>query len=373
MESKSLKIILDEIDKRIDGYNEQLKIIQADSLDRIQAEFHTKLDSLTIDDLINSTTTTKNKLIEIINFEKRDFDLSTDQGLNSLFDKIKDYIDLNNKRIEENKSNITKCLTYKNFFTGIDKEHDLFDKKDKESLDRFVGSLGLGISEQIELEIEKYIANYNLKARVIKDKDPEINNSVTSIYRDIYNYENVKEYIKEYIKKELNNKVDLNLIDNHFAIMADSLGKTKETVEYVFYMMILGQGFYRYLRGLKEEAADNLLFVHKVLQQYTFDDMKSIEAEANRIVSMEMSNIRGRYIDFEEIVVTDATTAEEFEDLKDKKKAMVAYLLKNKVKDYETNANFELKDKYKELISGLINEYHNIDLLNYKETEVKSR
>ena len=65
MESKSLKIILDEIDKRIGGLKVQVDKIRSESLDKLQKEFHTNLYYLTLDDIINSTTTTKNKLIEI--------------------------------------------------------------------------------------------------------------------------------------------------------------------------------------------------------------------------------------------------------------------------------------------------------------------
>jgi len=365
MESKSLNIILDEINKRIEGLGVQVDKIKSESLDRLQKEFHTSLDALTVDDIINSTITTKNKLIEIIGFEKNDFNLKSDEGLDDLFRKIKDYIELNNRRIKSSETDINKYEYYKNFLTSINKKHDLFT--DISGLRMFVDSLGLNNSEKIE--VEKYLADYNLKARVL---DPEISETVTYIYNEVNGYGDIKEAIKDYITRN-NIKVDLNFLTSYSNDIAKEIGKTPEVVENVLIGMILGQEFNKYINGSKEDSIEHLSRIHRVLQEYTFDDMRSVIAEANRIFNLEMSNLTNTSYDFEEIVVTKASSQEEFEELKDKKKAMIAYLLKNKVKDYETNANFKLKDKYKELISGLINEYHNTDLLNYKETEVKSR
>lgn len=385
MESNTIEIILEEIRKRIAGYEEQMKIKKAESLDKIQAEFHTNLDALTINDLIYSTTTTKNKLIEIINFDKRDFDLKSDEGLFSLFEKIKSYIKLNNERIINIQSDINNCQIYYTFFNGIDEVHDLFgadkqnteefkekdNKKDnpKEELLKFVKSLGINLTTRVECDIEKYIAEYNLKARVIKDKDPEITNSVTSIYRDLYNYDDVKDFILDYVRQNLNNKVDLNLMDKYFEDMSKLIDKTKETIGYVFYMMILGQSYFRYLKGPQEKTSDNLSLVHRVLQEYTFDKMDVIRSEANKIINMEMSSLRGRYIDFEEVVVTDAISQEEFEELKNKKKAIIASLINKINNDYDNVNDLELKENYKKLISDYIKEYYNTNRLTYKELD----
>ena len=366
MESKSLKIILDEIDKRIDGLNGQVDKIKADSLDKIQKEFHTDINYLSNDDLINSTITAKNKLIEIIGFEKNDFDLSSDEGLRDLFAKINDYIDLNNRRISSAEADINKYDYYKNFFSSINKKHDLFT--DVSGLRMFVDSLGLNNSEKIA--VEKYLAEYNVKARVL---DPEISESVTYIYNEANGYGEVKEAIKEYISKN-KIKIDLSLLKSYAKDIAKEIGRTNEVVENVLIGMILGQEFNKYINSSKEDSVEHLSHIHRVLQEYTFDDMRSVISEANRIFGLEMTNLTDKSYEFEEIVVTDAASPEEFEELKSKKKAMIAYLLKNKVQDYENNVNHELKDNYKDLISGLINEYYNTDLLNYREVnEVKAR
>ena len=365
MESKSLKIILDEIDKRIGGLKVQVDKIRSESLDKLQKEFHSNLYYLTLDDIINSTTTTKNKLIEIIGFERKDFNLNSDEGLQDLLKKVNDYIELNNRRVKSAESDINKYEYYKDFFSSINKKHDLFT--DVSGLRMFVDSLGLNNNEKIA--VEKYLADYNVKARVL---DPEISETVTYIYNEANSYEDVKEAIKEYIT---NNKikVDLNLLKSYAADIANEFNKTSEVVENVLIGMILGQEFKKYINSSNEDSIEHLSRIHRVLQNYTFDDMRSVISEANRIFNLEMMNLSNKSYEFEEIVVTDATTAEEFEELKNKKKTMIAYLLKNKVQDYENNANYELKNKYKELITGLINEYHNTDLLSYKEADVKVR
>ncbi len=366
MENKSLNIILDEINKRIDGLSVQVDKIKAESLDKIQKEFHTDIYSLTINDLINSTTTTKNKLIEIIGFEKSDFNLKSDEGLEELFSKVNDYIELNNRRIKSAESDINKYEYYKNFFTSINKKHDLFT--DVSGLRMFVDSLGLNNSEKIA--VEKYLADYNVKARVL---DPEISQTVTYIYNEVNGFSEVKDAIKDYITKN-KLKVDLNFLKSYSSEIAAEIGKTPELVENVFIGMILGQEFNKYINGTKEDSVEHLSRIHRVLQEYTFDDMRSVISEANRIFNLEMMNLAGKTYTYEEIVVTDATNQEEFEVLKDKKKAMIAYLLKNKVQDYEKNYNHELKDKYKELITGLIDEYYKTSLLSYNRIEeVKNR
>ena len=361
MESKSLNIILDEINKRKDFYIEQETNLKAKSLDLIQKEFKENIKELSVEILSKKDTTTINKLIKIIEFEKSDFDFSTEKGYEDLFQKIKEFIELNERRIESSRTSINECEYYESFFKGMNKKHDLFT--DIKGLRLFIDSLGLNNSEKIS--VEKYLAEYNTKAKVL---DPEITETVTYIYNEINNYQDVKDAIRDYIYKN-KLKVDLNFIKSYAYEISKEIGKSPELVENVFIGMILGKEYKKYI---DDGEVDHLTRMHRVLNEFTFDDMRMVISEANRIFNLEMMGLQNnKSYEFGEIVVTDASTLEEFEEKKNEKKAMIAYLLKNKVEDYEKNNNFELKDKYKELIIGLIDEYYKTNALTFSEGKTR--
>ena len=116
MESKSLNIILDEINKRKEFYIEQETNLKAKSLDLIQKEFKENIKELSVEILSKKDTTTINKLIKIIEFEKSDFDFSTEKGYEDLLEKLKEFIELNERRIESSRTSINECEYYESFF-----------------------------------------------------------------------------------------------------------------------------------------------------------------------------------------------------------------------------------------------------------------
>ena len=281
---------------------------------------------------------------------KRIFNLISNNNKGELEDNYLDYI-----------TSINECEYYESFFKGMNKKHDLFT--DVKGLRLFIDSLGLNNSEKIS--VEKYLAEYNTKAKVL---DPEISETVTYIYNEINNYQDVKDAIRDYIYKN-KLKVDLNFIKSYANEISKEIGKSPELVENVFIGMILGKEYKKYI---DDGEVEHLTRMHRVLNEFTFDDMRMVIAEANRIFNLEMMGLQNnKSYEFGEIVVTDASSLEEFEEKKNEKKAMIAYLLKNKVEDYEKNNNFELKDKYKELIIGLIDEYYKTNALTFSEEKTR--
>ena len=97
-------------------------------------------------------------------------------------------------------------------------------------------------------------------------------------------------------------------------------------------------------------------------------------AEANIIISSEHDNVRhSQYESINDIIVTDATSIEEFDRDKAKKKTMLAHMLKNQLESYYRNNDPEKDEEYKSIINGLMNEYDTTDSLVFVEKEEKKR
>ena len=117
MERKeTIKIVLDAIQSKKDLLENELDKY---SLDKLQKEFDKDLNEITVDDIKALSSDKLSKIVELIEFNNNDFDFSTDEGYLSFFENLKEYIKLQNNRINKFKDSLEECNKYYEFLEEI--------------------------------------------------------------------------------------------------------------------------------------------------------------------------------------------------------------------------------------------------------------
>ena len=247
---------------------------------------------------------------------------------------------------------------------GNEKKHGLFVDLDK--FNDFIDSLGL--ESKVKTDITKIVAYYNLKANV---PEPEITENVTYIYKDtVLANPELKDKILDYIKKN-KLKINLNFIEMQANEIASFYGLNHVAVENTLIGMLLSQEYKKY-----SEANDSkyLNRMKNITKAYSYDSMRSLIEDANVIIRNHLNTLFNTKFEYQDVVVTsDSITPEEFEERKNFKLSMIAYLLRKEVDKYEKNKNATLVDEYRNIIEGLVSEYYNTADLTYVDNETKVR
>ena len=95
-------------------------------------------------------------------------------------------------------------------------------------------------------------------------------------------------------------------------------------------------------------------------------DKRIVIAETNRIIQGEIDKLRKvTFTAPEDIVVSDADNREEFDSRKQTKKLMIAYVIKEKLNEYDNNTNPEKDEEYEKVISQLCEKYIDTELIEF--------
>lgn len=357
--SKGLDTVIEAIKSRRELCQNDIKSMENETINKLKKIFPTDINSLTLNDIMLLSPKDRNTLIDLVGLEQNYFNFDEENSYVELFKFVNNYIKGNNERIAKMKEAILKCDMYEEVLTTKSKNHDLLPNSD--DFHNFIDSLG-GLSDYDKGLVERKFIEYNLNANVL---DPEIRQGVNYTVSEINQHQDVKETILKNIKEQ-KLKVDINFIPTYAKNIAEICGNTPEMVESIMYGMLLEQETARYN---KDKNVEHLTRMHRILNEFRYDDMKVIISEANRIIRREMASLVSGNLEFRDIVVEDSQTEAEFEDKKHEKLSMIAALLKREIENFENSNNRELKDKHKELIKGFIDEYNNVNGMIYKPVQ----
>lgn len=364
---KSLVNILSTIQNKIVIYEENIKKDQS-SLDNLQQLFSKDITTLTTRDLKEQPLSKLKRIIEAIKMTMNDFsniDLTDYLGLEKLLNWIKEFIEVHKDRINQNESFLKDYNDFVDFLTN--KNSKIVLTKDfAEKTNKIITTLGL-LSEE-KLFIQRLVAN-----RIISlSKNAEITQKATYLHgyqtNDVelktgfrVDVETLKNVILSEIKKN-GNRIELHSIKSFAREIAAANNVSSELVENIIISILSDQ---EYKRFSETGASKNKNTIEK-LYKMANGDKKIVIAETNRIIQGEIDKLRKvTYTAPEDIVVSDADNREEFDSRKQTKKLMIAYVIKEKLNEYDNNTDPEKDEEYEKLISQLCEEYMNTDLIEY--------
>ena len=356
---KSLVNILNTIQNKIVIYDENVKKDES-SLENLQQLFSKDITTLTVPDLKEQPLSKIKRIIESIEMTMNDFantDLTSYVGLDNLLNCIKGYISVHSNRIEKNKADLRKCEDFVDLLTNkkskIELTVDLIA-----GFNSFINTLGLLIEDK--LYAQRAIAN---KITTSAKADPELTQTVSYLHGYQTNNEELKNVILSAIFKN-GKKIELHDFKNFAREIAEANDVSSELVENIIISILLDQEYKKYITT---GSAKHLKTIGN-LKRYVNEDKKVVIAEANKIIQREIKSLRKVTFDsLEDIVVSDADTKEEFDSRKTRKKLMIAYILKEKLNEFDNNVDREKDQDYKEIITGLCEEYINTDLIEFTD------
>ena len=364
---KSLVNILSTIQNKIVIYEENIKKDQS-SLDNLQQLFSKDITTLTTRDLKEQPLSKLKRIIEAIKMTMNDFsniDLTDYLGLEKLLNWIKEFIEVHKDRINQNESFLKDYNDFVDFLTN--KNSKIVLTKDfVEKNNKIITTLGL-LSEE-KLFIQRLVAN-----RIISlSKNAEITQKATYLHgyqtNDVelktgfrVDVETLKNVILSEIKKN-GNRIELHSIKSFAREIAAANNVSSELVENIIISILSDQEYKRFSETCASKHADTIEKLYKMANS----DKKIVIAETNRIIQGEIDKLRKvTFTAPEDIVVSDADNREEFDSRKQTKKLMIAYVIKEKLNEYDNNTDPEKDEEYEKLISQLCEEYMNTEHIEY--------
>jgi len=364
---KSLVNILNTVQNKIGLYDEMIKKDKL-SLENLQHLFSRDIDTLTIDDLKEQPLSKLKRIIEAIEMKMSDFsniDLTDYLGLEKLLNWIKGFIEVHKDRINQNESFLKDYNDFVDFLTNKNSKIVL-TKGFVEKTNKIITTLGL-LSEE-KLFIQRLVAN-----RIISlSKHAEITQKATYLHgyqtNDVelktgfrVDVETLKNVILSEIKKN-GNRIELHGIKSFAREIAEANNVSSELVENIIISILSDQEYKRFAETGASKHTDTI----KKLYNMANSDKRIVIAETNRIIQGEIDKLRKvTFTAPEDIVVSDADNREEFDSRKQTKKLMIAYVIKEKLNEYDNNTNPEKDEEYEKVISQLCEKYIDTDLIEF--------
>ncbi len=364
--NESIVNILSAIENRAKGC-ETSKKTELEKIENLQTLFSKDINTLTIEDLSEQPLTKLYRIVKAIDVPSDYFktiDLESETGRVKLFNSIQDFLNVINERLNNFDATIAKCSQYADLLTKkkLDKTFT-----DTNSFFNFISTLGVsGIDKVVAFRM---LNEMNLETSKL---DPEITQSTVYMYSYVEDYPDVKDAILDYIKDN-KLKIKLDFVSLYAKEIAKTCNHSEALVNNVLLGMLLGQEYKKYEETESKKHLKNLknMFGNQIEQK------EVIIAEANRIISGEINKLRKvEYQSINDIVVTNAEDIDQFEFDKNRKKTMLAYMLKEQVEKYRYNTISAKDEEYKSIIMGIIGEYNYTDSLEFvpkAEEDVKSR
>jgi hypothetical protein len=364
---KSLVNILNTVQNKIGIYDEMIKKDQS-SLDNLQQLFSKDITTLTTRDLKEQPLSKLKRIIEAIEMKMTDFsniDLTDYLGLEKLLNLIKGFIEVHKDRINQNESYLKDYNDFVEFLTNKNSKivltKDFVDKTNK-----IITTLGL-LSEE-KLFIQRLVANKIISL----SKNAEITQKATYLHgyqtNDVelktgfrVDVETLKNVILSEIKKN-GNRIELHGIKGFAREIAAANNVSSELVENIIISILSDQEYKRFSETGASKHSDTI----EKLYNMANSDKRIVIAETNRIIQGEIDKLRKvTFTAPEDIVVSDADNREEFDSRKQTKKLMIAYVIKEKLNEYDNNSDPEKDEEYEKLISQLCEEYMNTEHIEY--------
>ncbi len=364
---KSLVNILNTVQNKIGIYDEMIKKDQS-SLDNLQQLFSKDITTLTTRDLKEQPLSKLKRIIEAIEMKMTDFsniDLTDYLGLEKLLNLIKGFIEVHKDRINQNESYLKDYNDFVEFLTNKNSKivltKDFVDKTNK-----IITTLGL-LSEE-KLFIQRLVANKIISL----SKNAEITQKATYLHgyqtNDVelktgfrVDVETLKNVILSEIKKN-GNRIELHGIKGFAREIAAANNVSSELVENIIISILSDQEYKRFSETGASKHSDTI----EKLYNMANSGKRIVIAETNRIIQGEIDKLRKvTFTAPEDIVVSDADNREEFDSRKQTKKLMIAYVIKEKLNEYDNNSDPEKDEEYEKLISQLCEEYMNTEHIEY--------